>query len=147
VERKLIAYDIATKQRQIIKNNVLSFELSPQKDLIAIEEKLSGGKAELVLIDLNGNEKGVITQAKMIFGISWSPDQGKIAYVITSEDESKKGLYITEISSKKSLYVSPDYINIDNGLKWSPSGKKILASIAEVKNMKAMDNTYVISLR
>jgi TolB protein len=144
--RKLIAYDIATKQRKVIMVDVLNFEASPKKDMIAVEKKIGGGKAELVLIGLNGVQKAKIIMAKMIFGISWSPDQSKIAYVITSEDESKKGLYITDIASNKSLYVSPDYVEIDNGLKWSPSGKKNLASIAEVKDMRAIDNTYVLSL-
>lgn len=147
VERKLIEYDINTKQRKVIKDNVLSFELSPGKDMFAIEKKVSENKEALVLIDIQGNEKATLAEGKMIFGISFSPDQSKIAYVITSEDESKKGLYVSHIASNKSVYVSPDFVGIENGLKWSPSSKKILTSIGEVKDMKAIDNTYVISIR
>ena len=147
VERKLISYDINTKQRKVVKDNVLNFELSPKKDMFAIEKKESESKDALVLIDLQGNEKAILTESKMIFGISFSPDQGKIAYVITSSDESKSGLYVMDISSKKSVYVSSDFLNMDSGLKWSPSSRKILASISEVKNMKLIDNTYVITLR
>lgn len=147
VERKLIEYNINTKQSKVVKDNVNNFELSPQKDMFAIEKRLSTSKDALVLIDLNGNEKVTLIEAKTIFGISWSPDQSKLAYVLTSEDESKNGLYITDISGNKSLYVSPDFVSIENGLKWNPSSKKILASIGEVKDMKYTDNTYVISLK
>ena len=147
VEKKLIEYDINTKQKKVIKDNVLNFELSPGKDMFAIEKKISENKEALVLIDIQGNEKTTLSVAKMIFGISFSPDQSKIAYVITSEDESKKGLYVADIASNKSVYVSPDFVGIENGLKWSPSSKKILTSIGEVKDMKLVDNTYVISIR
>lgn len=146
-ERKLIAYDINTKQRKVVKDNVRSFELSPKKDMFAIEKKVNESKDALVLIDLDGNEKDSLIEAKMIFGISWSPDQSKLAYLITSDDESKSGLYVRDLASKRSLYVSHDFVGIDNGLKWSPSSKKILASIGEVKDMRAIDNTYVITLR
>lgn len=147
VEKELVAYDTNTKQREVIKDNVLNFELSPHKDTFAIEKKVSANRTELVLIDLDGNEKATLLEAKLIFGLSWSPDQSKLAYLITSEDESKSGLYVMDLASERSLYVSRDFINIDGGLKWSPSSKKILASIGEVKDMKVIDNTYVISLK
>jgi len=146
VERNLIAYDINSKQKEIVKKNVLNFELSPNKDLFAIEKKISEGKNALMIIDVDGNEKTTLTEGKMVFGISWSPDQSKIAYVVTTIDESNSGLYVMDLNSQNSLYVSSDYLGIDNGLKWSPSSDKILASIVEVKEMKAIDNTYVITL-
>ncbi len=146
-ERNLAAYDIISKQSKVVKDNVLDFELSPEKDMFAIQKKVSENRNALVLTDLAGNEKATLTEAKAIFGISWSPDQGKLAYLMISEDESKNGLNVIDLKSKENLYVSRDFLNVDNGLKWSPSGKKILASIGEVKEMKVIDNTYVITLK
>lgn len=146
VERNLMAYDISTKKREIVKQSVFNFVLSPNKDMFAIEKKVSESKNSLVLIDLNGNEKAALTEAKMIYGMSWSPDQTKLVYLINSDKESKSGLYIMDLASKKSLYV-PNFANIDNSVKWSPASKKILASIGEVKDMKLIDNTYVITLK
>lgn len=147
VERKLIAYDIKTKQSKVVKDNVLSFELSPKKDMFAIVKKVSEDRGSLVFINIEGTETATLLEAKMVFGVSWSPDQSKLAYLITSSDESKSGLYVMDLASKRNLYVSRDFLNIDNGLKWSPSSKKILASIGEVKDMKLKDNTYVVSLK
>lgn len=146
-ERNLVAYDIISKQSKVVKDNVLDFELSPEKVMFAIQKRVSESRNALVLTDLAGSEKATLTEAKAIFGISWSPDQSKLAYILTSEDESKTGLHVMDLKSKEDLYVSRDFLNVDNGLKWSPSGKKILASIGEVKAMKVIDNTYIITLK
>lgn len=145
-ERNLVSYDINTKENRVVKEDVLDFELSPKKDMFAIEKKVSESKEALVLIDLDGNEKRTIAEAKTVFGISWSPNQSKIAYIIISDNESKNGLYVNDIEINKSIYISSDFVGIENGLKWNPSSNKILASIGEVKEMKAIDNTYIISL-
>ncbi|HEX9061019.1 MAG TPA: hypothetical protein VF941_12640 [Clostridia bacterium] len=146
-ERNLVVYDISSKKSKVVKENVLDFELSPEKDMFAIQKKISESRNALVLIGLSGSEKDTLTEAKAIFGISWSPDQSKLAYLMTSEDESKTGLHLIDLKSKEDIYVSRDFLNVDNGLKWSPSGKKILASIGDIKDMKVIDNTYVISLK
>ena len=79
--------------------------------------------------------------------MSWSPDQTKLAYIKLDDKESENGLYIMKLEDKESIYVSQDFIGIDNGLKWNTAGNKILASISEVKDMKLIDNSYIISLR
>lgn len=146
-DRKLVAYDINTKQRKTVKDNVLNFTLSPKKDLLAIEKAADEGNEALILMDPEGNEKTTIAKAKMFFGVSWSPDQSKLVYAITSYEKSKEGLYVTELSSKKILYTSPDFVGIGNDPVWSPSGKKILTNIQDVKDMKGIDNAYIISLK
>ncbi|MGE5627206.1 MAG: hypothetical protein ACM3X7_03710 [Solirubrobacterales bacterium] len=146
-ERNLVSYDINTKQSKVLKENLLDFELSPKKDIFAIEKRISESRNQLVLTDISGNEKDTLAEGKSIFGISWSPDQSKLAYVMTSDDESKAGLHLINLKSKEDIYVSHDFLNVDNGLKWSPSGKMILGSITEVKDMKSIDNTYIILLK
>ena len=145
-DRNLMAYDIAAKKKEIIKENVFNFELSPQRDKFAIEAKLSTTGSSLVIIDLEGKELQTLTKGKSIFGMSWSPDESKLAYLLSSDTESEKGLYIMNLKTLKSTFVSPDFMGIDNGLKWNTSGTKLLAGISEVKDMKLLDNSYVITL-
>lgn len=145
-DRNLMAYDLTTKKKEIIKENVFNFELSPLRDKFAIEAKLSGTGSGLVIIDLEGKELQSLTKGKAIFGISWSPDESKLAYLLSSDIESENGLYIMNLKTLESTYVSPDFMGIDNGLKWNTSGTKLLASIGEVKDMKLLENSYVITL-
>lgn len=145
-DRNLIAYDMTAKKKEIIKKNVYDFELSPQGDKFAIEEKLDGKGSSLLIIDLEGKELQTLTKGKMIFGMSWSPDESKLAYLLSSDKESEKGLYIMNLKTLKNIYVSPDFMGIDNGLKWNLAGTKLLAAISEVKDMKLFDYTYIITL-
>lgn len=146
VERNLMAYDVNFKKNTIVKENVLNFELSPNKDMFAIEKKVNQENNALVLINLDGTEKDTLIEGKSIFGISWSKDQSKIAYVLNTSEDSKNGLYVKDLINLETVYVSSDYMGIDNGLKWDVSGKKLLASIGEVKDMRFIDNAYIITL-
>lgn len=146
-ERNLVAYDMLSRQTQVVKEKVLDFQLSPQKEMFALQKKVSGNKVALVITDLAGNEKATLAEANQVFGVSWSPDQSMLAYLMITDDESKNGLHIINMTSREDIYVSRDFLNVDNGLKWSPSGRKILASIGEVKEMTLIDNTYVFSLK
>lgn len=53
-ERNLVAYDISSKQSKVVKENVLNFELSPEKDMFAIQKKIGESRDALVLTDLSG---------------------------------------------------------------------------------------------
>ena len=145
-DRSLIAYDMKAEKKEIIKENVFNFELSPQSDKFAIEEKLSDTGSSLIIIDLKGREIQTLAKGKSVFGMSWSPDESKLAYLLSSDTESEKGLYIMNLKTLKSTYVSSDFMGIDNGVKWNTSGTKLLAGISEVKDMKLLDNSYIITL-
>ncbi len=145
-DRNLMSYDITSKQKEVVNQNVLNFELSPKKDKFAIEKKLEDGKNSLVIIDLTGKELETTAEGKTVFGMSWSDDQRKLAYLLSSDKESETGLYIVDLESKNNIYVSPDFMGIDNGLRWNPSGNKIMASMSEVIDMKLVDSTYIITL-
>lgn len=146
-DRSLVAYDIPSKRSSVVKSNVLEFELSPDKNLFAIQKRVSDSKTALVLTDLSGKETVTLTEGNQVFGISWSPDQSKLACLVTSSDESKNGLHIFDVMSHEDLYISRDFLNTDSGLFWSPSGNKLLASISTVKEMTLVDNTYIITLK
>lgn len=146
-DRNLMSVDVNTRKKTVVKEKIYDFELSPKKDKFALEKKLNNGKIALIITDLSGNELSQLTVGKSVFGMSWSPDQTKLAYIKLDDKESENGLYIMKLEDKESLYVSQDFIGIDNGLKWNTAGNKILASISEVKDMKLIDNSYIISLR
>lgn len=145
-DRNLMTYDITSKKNTVVKKDVLNFELSPQKDRFAVVLKEKEDRNALVLIDMDGKEQAEVAKAKMIFGMSWSPDQTKLAYLLTSEEESESGLYVMNLSSQTKLFVSPDFIGVENGFRWNPAGNKLLASIGEVKDMRYLDNTYIITI-
>lgn len=146
-DRNLMSVDVNTREKTVVKEQIYDFELSPKKDKFALEKKLNNGKLTLIITDLSGNELTQLTVGKTVFGMSWSPDQTKLAYIKLDDKESENGLYIMKLEDKESLYVSQDFIGIDNGLKWNTAGNKVLASISEVKDMKLIDNSYIISLR
>ncbi|WFR56135.1 hypothetical protein QA584_21330 [Anaerocolumna sp. AGMB13025] len=146
-DRNLMSVDVNTREKTVVKEKIYDFELSPKKDKFALEKKLNNGKIALIITDLSGNELSQLTVGKSVFGMSWSPDQTKLAYIKLDDKESENGLYIMKLEDKESLYVSQDFIGIDNGLKWNTAGNKVLASISEVKDMKLIDNSYIISLR
>jgi TolB protein len=146
-DRNLMSYDVNTGAKTVFKENIYDFALSPKKDKFALEKKISDSKTALIITDLMGNELSELTEGKSVFAMSWSPDQTKIAYLKLDDTESENGLYIMKLEDRESLYVSPDFIGIDNGLKWNNAGNKVLASIPEVKDMKLIDNSYIISLK
>lgn len=145
-ERNLVAFDMGTKQLKTVKSNVYDFALFPQKDMFALEVKASESGTALILTDLDGNEKAALTEAKQVFAPVWSPDSKMLAYLVVSNDAGKSGLHIMDLDGKTDLFVGSDFVNVDNGLRWSPSGTKILSSISETKDMKLVDNTYVVTL-
>ncbi len=145
-DNNLMVYDLATEKNRILKTDILNFELSPQNDMFAIVTKEKSGKNILKLIDMNGEEKAQLAEGRMIFGMSWSPDQTKLAYLLSADKENESGLYLMNLKDQDKLFVSSDFMGVENGLKWNPAGNKLLASIGEVKDMKFMDNTYIISL-
>lgn len=89
---------------------------------------MSDSKTDLVLTDLSGKETATLTEGNPVFGISRSPDQSKLACLVTANDESKNGLHIFGVMSHKDLYSSRDFLNADNGLFWSLSGNRLMSS-------------------
>ncbi len=145
-DNNLMVYDIATEKNRILKTDILNFELSPKRDMFAVVTKEKSDMSLLKLIDMNGEERAQLAEGRMIFGMSWSPDQTKIAYLLSADKENESGLYLRNLKGQDKVFVSADFMGVENGLKWNPAGNKLLASIGEVKDMKFFDNTYIISL-
>ncbi|MBS7526312.1 hypothetical protein KHM83_06455 [Fusibacter paucivorans] len=146
-DRTLKAYDLSRGIRSTIADAVLGFELSPNRDAFAVERRIDNETVSLVRMNLTGDENEVLAEGSAIFGIEWSPQQDKLAYIVISEDEQKTGLHILHLNKMTDLFVSREFVDVVDGVKWSPSGDKLLTSIAETKAMKAMDVSYVIYLK
>ncbi|MDN5298083.1 MAG: TolB protein [Clostridiales bacterium] len=146
-DRTLKAYDLSRGIRSTIADSVLGFELSPNRDAFAVERRVDNETVSLVRMNLTGDENEVLAEGSAIFGIEWSPQQDKLAYIVISKDEQKTGLHILHLNKMTDLFVSREFVDVLDGVKWSPSGDKLLASIGEIEAMKAVDVSYVIYLK
>ncbi|WFD11131.1 TolB family protein [Tepidibacter hydrothermalis] len=149
LERKMKVYNISTKETKLfIEDRVVDFHLSPKDNQFVIEtHNLNKDKTTVSLVDLEGKNKDAVAEGRMIYGTSWSPDGSKLAYILNSRGEEDEGLFIIDIEKKKKNQVSTTYLDLENHIKWSPSGNKIMISNSEVKDSKWVDKTNVINLK
>lgn len=149
LERKMKVYDISTKETNLfIEDRVVDFHLSPKDNQFVIEtHNLNKDNTTLLLVDLEGKNKDDIAEGRMIYGSSWSPDGSKFAYVVNSRGEEDEGLFIIDIEKNKRNHVSTIYLDLENDIKWSPSGDKIMISNSEVKDSKWINKINVIKLK
>lgn len=85
----------------------------------------NGNKTALLLADPDGEEPKSIAEGAEISGVSWSPDQRMIAYVMKSNGNGGggKGLYVHDLLTGKTTQIA---VQIDNATTlWSPSGNKL----------------------
>ncbi len=149
LERKMKVYDISTKKTKLfIEDRVLDFHLSPKENQFIVEtHNIKQEKTTLLLVDLEGKKKNAVAEGVMIYGTSWSPDGSKFAYVVNSRGEEDEGLFIIDIEKNKKNQVSTLYLDLENDIKWSSLGNKIMISNSEVKDGKWIDKINVITLK
>lgn len=146
-DMKLTAYDTDSKQSKVLKSSVVWVIPSPDGSKLAIVKRTKPGEMVLVLCDSEGNEQAELASGQQVFGTSWSPDGSKLAYSVTAENpaDDQNGVFITELDSGEQTQLLGD-IEIADQLRWSPSGKKLLASASVLKDNKYEFTTYVIRL-
>ncbi|OKP82273.1 PD40 domain-containing protein [Paenibacillus sp. P32E] len=146
-DSQLSAYDTETKQTKVLKKNVMWAIPSPDGSRLAIVERTKPGEMVLLICDSEGSEQSRLAAGQQIFGTSWSPDGSKLAYVTTSANaaEDQDGLFITEVETGEQTPVLND-IEVADQLRWSPSGKKLLASVSVLKDNAYQFITYVVKL-
>ncbi|AIQ50323.1 TolB family protein [Paenibacillus sp. FSL R7-0331] len=144
---ELTAYDTDSKESKVLKQNVVWVAPSPDGSRLAVVKRTRPGEMVLVLCDSEGNEMNELASGQQVFGTSWSPDGSKLAYSLTAENpaDDQNGVFITELESGEQTQLLSD-IAIADQLRWSPSGKKLLASAAVLKDNKVESTTYVIRL-
>ncbi|WNS41927.1 hypothetical protein [Paenibacillus sp. MMS20-IR301] len=146
-DSQLSAYDTGTKQTKALKKNVMWAVPSPDGSRLAIVERTGPGVMVLKLCDSEGNEQSVLATGQQIFGTGWSPDGSKLAYATSAAGaaDDQEDLFITEVETGEQTPVLND-IHLSDQLRWSPSGKKLLASATVLKDNAYQFITYVISL-
>ena len=146
-DMQLSAYDTETKQTRVLKKNVAWVIPSPDGSKLAIVKRTQPGEMVLVLCDSEGNELSELASGQQVFGTSWSPDGSKLAYSLIAENaaDDQNGVFITELETGEQTPLLGD-IEIADQLRWSPSGKKLLASSAVLKDNAYQITTYVIKL-
>ncbi|CAM4214974.1 PD40 domain-containing protein [Paenibacillus typhae] len=146
-DMQLTAYDTDSKQPKVLKKSVVWVVPSPDGSKLAIVKRTKPGEMVLVLCDSEGNEQTELASGQQVFGTSWSPDGSKLAYSLTAENpaDDQNGVFITELESGEQTQLLGD-IEIADQLRWSPSGKKLLASASVLKDNKYEFTTYVIRL-
>ncbi|WP_379157901.1 TolB family protein [Paenibacillus sp. sgz5001063] len=146
-DSQLSAYDTETRQTKVLKKNVMWAVPSPDGSRLAIVERTKPGEMVLLLCDSEGSEQTRLAAAQQIFGTSWSPDGSKLAYATTaaSAADDQDGLFITEVETGEQTPVLND-IEVADQLRWSSSGKKLLASVAVLRDNAYQFITYVVRL-
>lgn len=142
-------YRMQGEKLTVIKENVASFAVSrDEKKLVLRLSKPDHRDHEaLMMIDRNGRTLlPLISKGGIIEEVCWSPDQTKIAYSVSSEQEKKNGLFIFDVKGKKNIKVMIDQ-NPFMHLKWSPSGKKLMVTNTTEKNGKFVFINHIIAFR
>lgn len=144
----LFAYDTETKQSREILKGVVWVIPSPDGSRLAIVKRTKPGEMVLALTDTEGNEQqSRLAAGQQIYGTSWSPDGSKLAYALTAADagSDQDGVFISEMETGEQTQILGN-IEVANQLRWSPSGKKLLAASAVLREDAYQSITYVIRL-
>jgi TolB protein len=99
------------------------------------------------LYDFKGEELKKLAEGTQIMGTSWSSDGAKLAYTVASENKSEAGLFVFDCKTEKTVQLAVDIQYISDYVKWSPSGKKMLASNFVKENNTNLITTYIIELK
>ena len=106
-------------------------------DLVAFIHREANSEGQLKIMNSNGSNIETITPIGNPFFVEWSWRGDKLAYEFSNEDsaESQGGVYIYDVTTKKTLSVSAPYPRsaIDEvpneGPNWSPDDKYIIYKV------------------
>jgi TolB protein len=93
------------------------------KQMLILQTK--GAKNSMLAYDLESGENVIIAEGAELNGVSWSPDQRRIAYYL-KEDENNttvSSLYVYDMLTGVSTQIAVDVENPSTS--WSPSGDKL----------------------
>ncbi|HHV08765.1 MAG TPA: hypothetical protein GXX75_00605 [Clostridiales bacterium] len=98
---------------------------SPDENQLLVLQ-YSGSKQLLLLCDRDGSNAKTIAEGVELGGVSWSPDQGMIAYSLKGDENGTTvgGLYIYDMLTGKSTQIAVNISNVTTC--WSPSGEKLV---------------------
>lgn len=128
-------YDSTLMKLDLNSNEKVSLNLGQVYDLQPSPDgkqmlllQVDGTKNTLIIYDIESGEKIIIAEGTEFSGLSWSPDQRRIAYN-RKEDKNNtavSSLYVYDTLTGDSTQIAVD---IDNpSTSWSPSGEKLAYS-------------------
>ncbi|MDR7855175.1 hypothetical protein [Tissierella sp.] len=125
-DQSLIMINQGTKEK--IKLNMESvYDVIPSPDenkMLVLQDNAT--KKTLILSDIDGSNQKIIAEGTEIGGVSWSPDQGMIAYNLKGNTNNTivNGLNVYDMLTDESTQIAVD---IQNAItSWSPSGEKLV---------------------
>jgi len=111
------------------------------ENLICIVREETGTQRQLLIMNSDGSGKEAVTQIGNPFFAEWSWNGKRLAYEFSNADdeESQGGVFIYDVTAKKSISISAPYsrgdIDEDDGPLWSADDKyvayKVRAGAAE----------------
>ena len=144
---KLYKQQVNSTDRKLLKANVVWIIPSPNHTQFALVKHNAKTKRTLTLADLNGIELKTFAEGTQIMGTSWSSDGSKLAYTVASENNHDAGLFVVDIINSKVVQLCVDIQYISDSVKWSPSGKRLLASNVITENNERSFVSYIIDLK
>lgn len=147
MQDKLHAYDTLTDKQTVLDSKVIWFVPTADNKQTALVKRTSETEMELTITDSSLKKKWTLVKATQVFGMSWSPDGTKLAYIVNSQGDGVNGVFVADSVSGKTTPISVDSRNASGTLRWSPSGDKLLTSSAVMEENKVVFHTYVISFQ
>ena len=147
VGEKLYKQEAKNGQRKLLRKDVSWLIPSPDYSQFALVKHNAETKRTLTLTDLQGNELKTLAECTQIMGTSWSSDGSKLAYTVASESSGETGMFVADVKTKKVVQLAVDIQYISDSVKWSPSGKKLLASNLITEKNSHYFVSYIIDLK
>lgn len=147
VSEKLYKQGVNSEDRSLWGDKIDWAIPSPGQSELAVVKHSAGDKRILSLYDFKGEELKKLAEGTQIMGTSWSSDGAKLAYTVASENKSEAGLFVFDCKTEKTVQLAVDIQYISDYVKWSPSGKKMLASNFVKENNTNLITTYIIELK
>ncbi|MCB2360239.1 hypothetical protein [Clostridium estertheticum] len=146
VGEKLYKQELNSSNRKLLRKDLTWLIPSPNQSQFALVKHTSKKTRTLILSDLMGNELKTFAEGTQIMGTSWSSDGSKLAYTVASENNCDAGLFVADAKNNKVVQLAVDIQYISDSVKWSPSGKRLLASNIMLNNNNSF-TTYIIDLK
>jgi TolB protein len=147
IGEKLYKQEVNTTKRKLLREDVSWLIPSDDHSQFALVKHNDKTKRTLTLADLNGNELESFADGTQIMGTSWSSDGSKLAYTVAAQSNCDAGLFVVDAKSSKIVQLAVDIQYISDSVKWSPSGKRLLASNFITQNSKPAVTSYIIDLK
>jgi TolB protein len=147
LDGKLYMQDVSGDDKKLLMENVVWLIPSPDRTRLAIVKKTAETERTLFITDLEGKELLKLSKATQIYGVNWSPDGGRVAYVTMEPSGNSGGLFVADTQKGSILQLSVDIHDAADPLRWSPSGKQIAVTTGAFENEVYQFTANILKLK